>query len=172
MTSIDRKFITENILKLLDYSGVADSDFANLIEKSSRTMVRIRKGEALFTIESINIATQFFDKTLDELNTIKVEFEENYRNKLKDIHKSNTSFYAVLEKRPTITYAIKYYLLEYHEFQTSGMIVDKINDFFNSLGWEYSSSYISSSMSRHKKQIYVAGTKIVDGNKVNVYKKK
>lgn len=172
MTSIDRKFITENILNLLDYSGVADSDFANLIEKSSRTMVRIRKGEALFTIESINIAAQFFDKTLDELNTIKIEFEQNFRNKLKEIHKSNTSYYAILEKRPAITYAINYYLLEHYEFQTSGMIVDNIKDFFISFGWEYSSSYISSSMNRSKKQIFVAGTEIKDGNEVNIYKKK
>lgn len=172
MISIDRKFITENILNLLDYCGVADSDFANLIEKSSRTMVRIRKGEAIFTIESINIATQFFDKTLDQLNTIKIEFEENYRNKLKDIHKSNTSFYSILDKRPAITYAITYHLLANKEFELSGLHVEAIQEFFKSYGWDFSSSYISSSMIRRSDDVFIAGTKIVDGNTVNIYKKK
>jgi hypothetical protein len=40
------------------------------------------------------------------------------------------------------------------------------------LGWNYSSSYISSSMRRNSKYIAVAGTMMVDGNEVNVYKSK
>lgn len=172
MKEIDRKFITENILKLLDYSGVADNDFANLIEKSSKTILRIRKGTALFNVESINIAIDFFDKTLDDLNSNNIEFEEGYRNILKQKHKSNTNFYAILDERPTITYAIKYYLLENEEFKLNGLHVGAIRGFFNSFGWDYSSAYISSSMNRNKKQIYIAGTKIVDGNKVNVYQAK
>ena len=172
MSNIDRKFITRNILSLIDYSGVADIDFANLIEKSSRTIIRIRKGEALFSIEDINVATEFFNKSLFELNTRNVEFEENFRNNLKEIHKSNTSFSNVLEKRPSITYAITYYLLKNKEFRTSGLSVDKINKFFNSFGWDYSSSYISGAMSRNKKLIGIVGTEIVDGNEVNIYKAK
>lgn len=172
MSNIDRKFITQNILNLIDFSGVADIDFANLIEKSARTIVRIRKGEALFTIEDINIAIEFFNKPLTELNTKNIQFEDNFRNNLKATHKSHTSFYTVLDKRPAITYAITYYLLKNEEFCTSGLTVDKINQFFNSFGWDYSSSYVSSAMNRNKKLIDIVGTKIIDGNEVNIYKAK
>ncbi|GAA0884566.1 hypothetical protein GCM10009120_31640 [Sphingobacterium siyangense subsp. cladoniae] len=172
MTSINRKVITENILKLIDSNGIEDSDFANLIEKSTRTLSRIRKGQSLFNIDAINIASSFFDKSLIELNEPDIVIEIGSRNKLKQIHKNNVAYFSLLEKRPSITYAISYHLLNNKEFCSTGMIVDKIKKFFESLGWTYSSSYISSSMTRNNKYIAVAGTEMVDGNEVNVYKSK
>lgn len=172
MTSINRKIITENILKLIDGNGIEDSDFANLIEKSTRTLSRIRKGQSLFNIDAINIASSFFDKSLIKLNEPDIVIEIDSRNNLKQIHKNNVAYFSLLEKRPSITYAITYHLLNNKEFCSTGMIVDKIKKFFESLGWNYSSSYISSSMTRNSKYIAVAGTEIVDGNEVNVYKSK
>ena len=172
MTSIDRKIITQNILKLIDSNGIVDTDFANLIEKSNRTLARIRKEEALFNIEDINIASSFFNRTLIELNSPKIKIEEDSRNILKQIHKDNVAYYTIFEKRPSITYAITFYLLNNEQFCSSGMIVDEIKKFFESFGWNYSSSYISSSMVRNSKYVSVAGTEIVDGNRVNIYKAK
>lgn len=172
MTSINRKIITENILKLIDGNGIEDSDFANLIEKSTRTLSRIRKGQSFFNIDAINIASSFFDKSLIKLNEPDIVIEIDSRNNLKQIHKNNVAYFSLLEKRPSITYAITYHLLNNKEFCSTGMIVDKIKKFFESLGWNYSSSYISSSMTRNSKYIAVAGTEIVDGNEVNVYKSK
>ncbi|MGJ1271010.1 hypothetical protein [Sphingobacterium siyangense] len=172
MTSINRKVITKNILKLIDSNGIEDSDFANLIEKSTRTLSRIRKGQSLFNIDAINIASSFFDKSLIKLNEPDIVIEIDSRNNLKQIHKNNVAYFSLLEKRPSITYAITYHLLNNKEFCSTGMIVDKIKKFFESLGWNYSSSYISSSMTRNSKYIVVAGTEIVDGNEVNVYKSK
>jgi len=172
MTSINRKVITENILKLIDSNGIEDNDFANLIEKSTRTLSRIRKGQSLFNIDAINIASSFFDKSLIELNEPDIVIEIDLRNKLKQIHKNDVAYYNLLEKRPSITYAITYYLLGNEQFRSTGMIVDKIKKYFESLGWNYSSSYISSSMARNSKRISVAGTEIVDGNEVNIYKSK
>ena len=169
MSSINRKIITQNILKLIDCNGVDDKDFANLIEKSTRTLVRIRKGESLFDIDAINIASSFFKKSLMELNSQDIQIEEDSRNTLKLVHKDNIAYYSLLEKRPSITYAITYYLLKNDEFCSKGMIVDKIKKLFESFGWNYSSSYISSSMVRNNKYIVVSGTKIVDGNEVNIY---
>ncbi|GAA4178558.1 hypothetical protein [Sphingobacterium ginsenosidimutans] len=172
MTSINRKVITENILKLIDSNGIEDNDFANLIEKSTRTLSRIRKGQSLFDIDAINVASPFFDKSLIELNKQYMVIEVDSRNKLKQIHKNNVAYSSLLEKRPSITYAITYHLLNNKEFCSTGMIVDKIKRLFESLGWNYSSSYISSSMRRNSKYITVAGTAIVDGNEVNIYKSK
>ncbi len=170
MTSINREVITENILKLIDSNGIEDNDFAHLIEKSTRTLSRIRKGQSLFNIDAINVASSFFDKSLIELNEQEIVIENDSRNKLKHIHKNNVAYSNMLEKRPSITYAITFHLLSNKEFCSKGMIVDKIKKFFESLGWNYSSSYISSSMTRNSKYIVVAGTVIVDGNEVNVYK--
>ncbi|MFC3356119.1 hypothetical protein [Sphingobacterium zeae] len=172
MTGINRKVITENILKLIDNNGIEDSDFAHLIEKSTRTLSRIRKGQSFFNIDAINKASTFFNKSLIELNEPDIVIEIGSRNNLKQIHKNNVAYFSLLEKRPSITYAITYYLLNNKEFCSKGMIVDKIKKFFESLGWNYSSSYISSSMARNSKRISVAGTEIVDGNEVNIYKSK
>lgn len=172
MTSIDKKIISENILRLIDSNGIDDKDFANLIEKSTRTLARIRKENALFNIDAINIASSFFNKTLIELNNPEIKIEGNSRNILKQIHKDKVAYYSLLEKRPSITYAITYYLLKNDQFCSEGMIVDKIKFFFESFGWNYSSSYISSAMVRNNEYVSVAGTEIVDGNKVNIYKAK
>ncbi|WP_286857510.1 MULTISPECIES: hypothetical protein [Sphingobacterium] len=172
MTSINRKVITENILKLIDSNGIEDNDFAHLIEKSTRTLSRIRKGQSLFNIDAINVASSFFDKSLIELNKQNIVIEADSRSTLKRIHKNNVAYSSLLEKRPSITYAITYHLLNNKEFCSTGMIVDKIKKLFESLGWNYSSSYISSSMRRNSKYIAVAGTMMVDGNEVNVYKSK
>ncbi len=172
MTSINRKVITENILKLIDSNGIEDNDFANLIEKSTRTLSRIRKGQSLFDIDAINVASSFFDKSLIELNKQYMVIEADSRNKLRRIHKNNVAYSSLLEKRPSITYAITYHLLNNKEFCSTGMIVAKIKKLFESLGWNYSSSYISNAMARNNKDIQISGTEIVGGNKVNVYKSK
>ncbi|KKX46663.1 hypothetical protein L950_0230660 [Sphingobacterium sp. IITKGP-BTPF85] len=170
--NIDRKIITKNILKLIDSNGINDTDFANLIDKSTRTLARIRKEKALFNIEDINIASSFFNKTLIEFNSPEIAIEGNSRNILKQIHKDNVAYYSLLEKRPSITYAITFYLLKNEQFCSAGMIVEKIKNFFESFGWYYSSSYISSAMVRNSEYVSVSGTEIIDGNKVNVYKAK
>ncbi|WP_156169849.1 hypothetical protein [Sphingobacterium sp. IITKGP-BTPF85] len=172
MMNIDRKIITKNILKLIDSNGINDTDFANLIDKSTRTLARIRKEKALFNIEDINIASSFFNKTLIEFNSPEIAIEGNSRNILKQIHKDNVAYYSLLEKRPSITYAITFYLLKNEQFCSAGMIVEKIKNFFESFGWYYSSSYISSAMVRNSEYVSVSGTEIIDGNKVNVYKAK
>ncbi len=172
MTSINRKVITENIIKLIDSNGIEDNDFANLIEKSTRTLSRIRNGHQLFNIDAINVASSFFDKSLIQLNKQNMVIEADSRNKLKHMHKSNVAYSSLLEKRPSITYAITYHLLNNKEFCSTGMIVYKIKKFFESLGWNYSSSYISNAMARNSEYVVVAGTAIVDGNKVNIYKSK
>lgn len=43
MSDINRKIITKNILELIDGNGINDNEFANLIEKLAKTLVRIRK---------------------------------------------------------------------------------------------------------------------------------
>ncbi|MGJ1213392.1 MULTISPECIES: hypothetical protein [Sphingobacterium] len=143
-----------------------------ILLRNPRTLSRIRKGQSLFNIDAINVASSFFDKSLIELNKQYIVIEADSRNKLKHIHKNNVAYSSLLEKRPSITYAITYHLLNNKEFCSTGMIVDKIKKLFDSLGWNYSSSYISSSMRRNSKYIAVAGTAIVDGNEVNVYKSK
>ncbi len=170
MPSIDGKLITQSILKLIDDNGIEDKDFANLIEKSTRTLARIRKGEALFNINAINVSILFFNKTLQELNSTNICSEANSRNVLKALHKDNPAFSSLLEKRPSITYAITYCLLNNEEFRSAGMTVDSIKRFLRSFGWSYSSSYISNAMVRNKEHIAVAGTKVADGNEVNIYK--
>lgn len=172
MEKIDRRFITDNIIRLIDFSGIDDVHFAHIIEKSTRTVARIRNGDALLSIENINIAADFFKKDLTVLNTQIVEYEYDFRNTLKELHKNNLQYYNILEKTPSITYAIKYYLIENEDFRKKGFIVDQINDFFKSYNWEYESAYISSAMTRNEDLVFILTKTIINGKTVNIYSAK
>lgn len=171
MKNLNRLLVTQNILKLIDYSGITDIDFANLLEKSVRTIKRIREQHSLFTIDDINKSASFFQIDILTMNNIKIEFEENFRHKLLAKHKKHTAYSSILEKKPSISYAIKYYLLKEQKIKV-GLTVHQIKEYFSALKWDYSSSYISTAMVRNKDLIEISYTKIVNGKKINVYRQK
>lgn len=169
MKSIDRSFISQNILKLINYAGVSDVDFANLLDISKRTILRIRNNEAYFGVKDINIAADFFQIPVSKINSQMVKFEENYRHKLIEKHKNNTEYLSILNKRPSITYAIEFYLLKNQDFQDKGFVVKEIENFFKQLNWDFSSSYISNAMTRNSNFVKVNYTKVINSKEVNVY---
>lgn len=153
MANLNIERIRNNIWKLLDYSGLTDSSFAILLGVSDKTVKRIRKGEAEFGIEEINKACDFFKKSLTSINSKEVEVDRLFRDRLINQHKGNTEYTAILEKRPSITYAINFELFANKEFKTKGLDVNEIVRLFESRNWNFSSSYISLAMTRNAEKI-------------------
>lgn len=148
MASLDKDLITENIFRLLDYSGVSDISFANLLEVSDKQIKRIKKGEASFSIDNINKACIFFNKALTNMNSTIVEYEHDYRLKLIKKHKANQEYSKLLIDRPSISYAIKHVLLV-NDTIKKGMTVKQIREIFKAHGWIFTSAYVSLALKRN-----------------------
>lgn len=149
---------------------MSDLDFANILEKSDRTLKRMRNGEAEFNIDDVNLSVSFFGSQIADLNKGNFLAKSHFRHHLIDKHKNNTEYSVILKKRPTITFAIQYYLMIDPAFAQNGYSVNEIKTFFEKLSWKYSSAYISSAMARSNPMIQISGTKIVRGKKINIYK--
>lgn len=155
MAILNKDLIKKNIFILLDYSGLTDISFANLLGVSDRQIKRIKKGKAEFSIDNINKACDFFNQLLDGINTKEITPDISFRSRLIDIHKDNTEYITLLEKRPPITYAITFELLNNKIFLKGKLTVRDINKVFKDNGWDFTSSYISLSLKRNADKILV-----------------
>ena len=149
MVSLDTKRIKDNILSLVDFSGLTDISFAYLLGVSDKQIKRIKKDEAEFSISDINKACDFFRKSLDDINSADMKYESNYRRKLMEAHNGNFEYVKLLTDRPSITYAIKYELLSTKVIPKRGITVNEIKKIFDSYNWVYSSAYISLALKRN-----------------------
>jgi transcriptional regulator with XRE-family HTH domain len=149
MDNVNKTLIKKNLFTLLDYSGLTDINFANLLGVSDKQIKRIKKSEAEFSIDNINKACDFFHKSLANINNKEIDLSFNYRDKLTEFHKSNSEYSAFLQNRPTINYAINFELLNNPSFLRGKLEVKSIKQIFKERGWVFASSYISLAMQRN-----------------------
>lgn len=149
MAGLDKERIKQNILRLLDFSGLTDISFAFALDLSDKQIKRIKKGDAEFSIDSINKASEFFNKPVTELNMSSVNYTPGFRSQLMNFHANNSEFLKLLTDRPSITYAITYELVLGDHLPKEGISVEKIGKLFEALNWNYSSAHISLGMTRN-----------------------
>lgn len=169
MENLNLRIITINIFKLLDYSGITDLEFADILDISEKQLRLIKKGKAEFNIDNINKACGFFNIQLSKVNKTEVHINNNFREKLAIKHKNNPEFYPILECRPSIRHAIRFVLLLDETFKTKGLGVGDIKTLFESKGWYFTSTYISTSISRNSDLVQVVGKQTVKGREANLY---
>ncbi len=169
MAKLNLKNITRNIFKLLDYSGLTDIMFVNILGISEKQLRLIYSDEAEFNIENINKACELFAISINKINNGDIEIESSFREKLASKHKNNDEFNSFLQIRPSIRHAIRFILVQNLEFKNAGLIVSEIENLFLAKGWNYTSAYISTAMSRNDDLVEIKGTRIKNGKKVNVY---
>lgn len=149
MDNVNKILIRKNLFTLLDYSGLTDINFANLLGVSDKQVKRIKKGEAEFSIDNINKASNFFQKSLANINNKEISLSFDYRDKLTEIHKNNSEYSTFLQNRPSISYAINFELLNNTNFLRGKLEVKTIKQIFKTRGWIFASSYISLAMQRN-----------------------
>ena len=170
MKNLNTDYIRTNIFKLIDSVGISDISFAYILGISDKQLKRIKKQEAEFTLENINKACDFFALSVSKLNSKHLKIDHRLREQLAVKHKNNTEYMHLLSVRPTITYAIKYFLLNDEAFREEGLTVGQVRHVLEEKGWAYSSPYISGSMSRNSDIIEIIGTKTVKGKEANIYR--
>lgn len=153
MANLNKERIRKNIFKLLDYSGLTDLAFANLLDLSEKQVRLIKNGSAEFSIDDINKACDFFRKSGTSINNKEVEVDRMYRDRLIYLHKNNPEYQTILEKSPSITYAINFELFHDEKFRTKGLDIGEIKKLFEIRGWEFLSGYISTAMVRNADKI-------------------
>jgi hypothetical protein len=169
MANLNLKIITRNIFKLLDYSGLTDIMFANILGISEKQLRLINSNEAEFSINNINKSCEFFAVSISKINNEDIDIDNFFRKKLALKHKNNIEYYALLETRPSIRHAIRFALLRNPNFRSSGFITQEIRDLFLEHEWDFNSGYISTGMARNKDLVEIASKKIIKGKEVNVY---
>lgn len=150
MTNLNEDIIRSNIFKLAEYSGISEINLSLILDISVRQLERIKNGDGSFSIKSINKACSFFNYDIKELNVKKNIVAHEFRERLKEIHKSNIEYYKVLSDRPSITYVIKFILVENSVFLSKGLPVRDIRKFLLERGYTFSSAHISLGLSRLK----------------------
>jgi len=169
MANLNLKTITKNIFKLLDYSGLTDIMFANILGISEKQLRLIYSNEAEFNIDNINKACELFVVSINKINNEHIEIDNSFREKLAIKHKNNDEFSSFLELRPSIRHAIRFILVQHLEFKNNGLIVSEIENIFLAKGWNYTSGYISTAMNRNDDLVEIKGKRIKNGKKVNAY---
>lgn len=169
MANLSLKTITRNIFKLLDYSGITDIMFANLLGISDKQLRLIKSDKAEFSINTINKASEFFTVSVNKINSEDLEIDVCFREKLAFKHKNNIEYHTLLESRPTLRHAIRFTLLENSNFTSNGLITSEIRNLFLEQDWDFTSGYISTGMARNKDLVEIAGKKIIKGKEINVY---
>jgi len=172
MANLNLKIITRNILKLLDYSGLTDIMFANILGISEKQLRLINSNQAEFSIDNINKSCDFFAVSINKINNEDIDVDSLFRKKLALKHKNNIEYYTLLETRPSIRHAIRFALLGNSNFKINGLITKEIRDLFLEQEWDFNSGYISTGMARNKDLVEIAGKKIIKGKEVNIYKAK
>lgn len=169
MENLNLEIITSNILKLLDFSGVADLRFAEILGISEKQFRLIKNEEANFNINNINKACDFFNIQISKINKATFKPENDLRETLANKHRNNVEYYPLLESRPTIRHAIRFTLLQHPIFISEGLVIGDIREIFIAKGWQFTSRYISTAMLRNLDLVNIIGEKTVKGKKANVY---
>lgn len=151
MANYNKEILKENVLQLIEYAGLTDEQFVNIIDISVRKLQYLKNNEvdkAKFTIEDIEKISILFNRDFIDITTKSIQVSSDFRNELLNTHRGNIEYTKILEDRPSIPYAIKFVLVEDLEFQNTKLEVKHILKIFQKYGWVYKSSSVSNELKK------------------------
>lgn len=126
-------FLRENIIKIIDSTGLSDQDFGLLCEISRPTIVNLKNGSSKGTILTLYKIADFTQIKLQKLLQPGYTPPKNLRQKLIKSYKNDIQKAVILQKPPTTPYIIKHQLLQtpfLNEFRERYEIVQFIQEKF------------------------------------------
>lgn len=148
MPKLDKKIIGNNFRELREGVGLSQHDLSTLLEISKRTLANLELGHTKMHIGLLQRLMSFYD--IEDLNLICNEnfgVSVNLREKLQVKYGKEKEYSTLLNKQPTLVYAIKYKLL-LSDFLNEPKQVNDVRKYFKSLGWTYLGTSISSALKR------------------------
>jgi transcriptional regulator with XRE-family HTH domain len=139
--------ISTNIIELRDAVGLSQKDFALLANISPPTLVNIESGKKTFKMSSLDGILSFTNIRLEDLTKVNFVPPKNLREKLAQKYKDDVSMFVLLSKQPSITYCIKYKLLQ-TDFLNIPKETNQIKQFFEKIGWVFKGNSIHTALKR------------------------
>ena len=146
--------IINNINKLIDATDLSDVSIANMLNLSIRKFKYLKRGKVKLKLIDIELFTNFFNVSINDLSKINFKTNSQTRERLKEKYKSNVEYAIHFEQTPTITYSVKYVLINSPLFHKP-MEVNEIKSLFKSRGWIYRSSSISQALARQTELVKI-----------------
>ncbi|SEO12230.1 Helix-turn-helix [bacterium A37T11] len=169
MENTARNTVGKNVKKLREALDLSQLKFAELTGVSRTTIVNIEGGKSGFNLSLIEKILDFTVYNIEELSKENFKVRNDLREELASRYKENLSIYVILNKKPTIRYAIVYKLLNTNLLDKPKEI-NAITKFFKKLGWLYLGTSIQNELKKMEDEILVQAHPTKKGT--NLYSKK
>lgn len=136
MNNTARKTIGRNVRTLRKALDLSQIRFAELTGISRATLINIESGRTGYNLNLIDQILDFADYKIEDLSRENFIVDDNLRENLANKYKNNSDIYVILNRRPSIKYAIEYKLLK-SNFIIRPKEINEITDFFEKYGWHY-----------------------------------
>lgn len=168
MNQPSRKIIGKNVKTIRKLLALSQLQFSIITGISKPSVINIESGNAGYNLNLLEKLILFSNYSLSELSSESFKADPSIRDQLIELYKKDPN-YSVLNKKPSIVYAIKYKLLQ-NEFINQYRETNEIKKFFEKFGWHFDGPSISNALSRMPEFIEIKkhGSK----RNTNLYRKK
>jgi len=149
-----KQIIGINIRTLREGLGLSQLEFSNIVGISRASLINIESGKTGYNINLLDNILTFSNYKLQDLSTQIFHVPNDLRDKLANLYKKNPSIYTLLNRKPSIVYAINYKLLP-SSFLDSPKEINEIKSFFENLKWSFNGPSIQNALKRMPEHIII-----------------
>lgn len=146
MDKPSRKIIGENVKSIRKLLNLSQLEFSIITGLSKPSIINIESGNTGYNLDLLEKIISFSTYPLSELSKRGFIPAINLREDLIEKYKKNP-IYNILNKQPSIVYAIKYKLLT-SEFLNQFRETNEIKKYFEKLGWQFHGPSITNALTR------------------------
>lgn len=154
MKDASRKIIGRNVKKLREALNLSQLDFSSLIRLSRATLINIEAGKKAYSIDLIDEVAAFAHISAEDLLKENMDIPADKRESLITAYKGNPLISPILDRTPTIPYAIKYKLLV-SDFLLVPREINEIRHFFLDYGWDFKGTSLQNALKRMSDEIVI-----------------
>lgn len=147
MSKAGRIIIGNNVKQIRHDLALSLLNFSILCGISKASVVNIEAGKNGYNLNLLDNIVNFTRCSLKELSDEKFKPKFELREELLETYKNNSMFYAILNLKPNIVYAIKHKLLT-NSFLNSPKETKEIKAKLSEFGWAYNGVSIAVALKR------------------------
>ncbi len=136
MGNTARKIIGRNVKALREALDLSQLKFAEMTDLSRATIINVESGKTGYNLNLIDKILAFTDYKIEDLSKENFIVRKDIRDELADKYRDFVEIHVILNKKPTIKYAVKHKLLP-SKFLSSPKEINEITRFFKKFGWNF-----------------------------------
>lgn len=147
MINTARGIIGNNVRLIRKELGLSLLNFSILTELSKATVVNIENSKTGYNLNLLDKIVSFTKFSLRDLTNENFSVRNDFREKMIKLYSKNDEFYAILNEKPEISYALRRKILDTN-FLIAPKEVKDIRNHLLSFNWSYKGSSISNALKR------------------------